>query len=150
MGGIAFDNLKPAVARIGRRRSDKAYTAEITRLATYYGFSVNACNPPRGNENGHVDNSGNNARAEFSSTVYEIATWEDMEADRNRVMADYNRRSADGFAKDRLALRPCRDRGTSLPASARSRPTNTHPFRRCRTSTPCRKASPARGLDRGP
>ena len=105
-GEVAFDSLKPVVARIGRRRAEKAYTDETTRFAAYYGFSINACNPARGNEEGHVGNSGKNARAELFSTVCEFAAWEGMEAHRDRVMAGCNRRSAAGFAKERPALRP--------------------------------------------
>ncbi len=105
-GEVAFDSLKPVVARIGRRRAEKACTDEITRFAAYYGFSVNACNPARGNEEGHVENSGKNARAELFSTVCEFAAREGMEAHRDRAMAGCNRRSAAGFAKERPALRP--------------------------------------------
>ena len=105
-GEVAFDSLKPVAARIGRRRSEKACTDETTRFAAYYGFSVNACNPARGNEKGHVGNSGKNARAELFSTVCEFAAREGMEAHRDRAMAGCNRRSAAGFAKERPALRP--------------------------------------------
>lgn len=74
---VTFDNLKPVVKIYGYK-NEKELTEEIIKFSTYYGFEVNTCNARKGNEKGHVENSGDNARAELFSLRYEFDSIEEL------------------------------------------------------------------------
>ena len=54
---IVFDNMSTVVKKI-IYKNDKEYTESILKLAAYYGFNIVTCNVAKGNEKGHVENSG--------------------------------------------------------------------------------------------
>lgn len=107
---VTFDNLKPVVKVCGYK-SDKELTDEIIKFSTYYGFRVNTCNARRGNEKGHVENSGDNARSELFSLRYEFASVDEL----NRYVRDQliilNKDSLRRFEeeKKRLKVLPIHD-----------------------------------------
>lgn len=72
---MVFDNMSSVVKRF-ISRGEKQYTEEILKLSSYYGFRIVTCNPRKGNEKGHVENSGKFTRAELFSLKYEFDTEE--------------------------------------------------------------------------
>lgn len=68
---VTFDNLKPVVKVYGYR-SEKELTDEIIKFSIYYGFKVNTCNARKGNEKGHVENSGDYARSDLYPIYWTI------------------------------------------------------------------------------
>ena len=74
---VTFDNLKPVVKVYGYK-NEKELTEEIIKFSTYYGFYVNTCNARKGNEKGHVENSGDNARADLFSLRYTFDSVEEL------------------------------------------------------------------------
>lgn len=83
-------------------------TDEITRFAAYYGFAVNTCNARKGNEKGHVENSGKCVRRDLFSLRYEF---ED-----ERELKDY---VADAMSRENADCSgDCQGKGRAPPASA--------------------------------
>ena len=74
---VTFDNLKPVVKTYGYK-NEKQLSDEIIKFSTYYGFTVNTCNARKGNEKGHVENSGDNARSALFSLRYEFASVKEL------------------------------------------------------------------------
>lgn len=102
---ITFDNLKPVVAVYGTK-AKKVLTDEITRFAAYYGFAVNTCNARKGNEKGHVENSGKCVRRDLLSLRYEFEDERELKDYVADAMSRENADCSDDFAKEKAALRP--------------------------------------------
>ncbi len=82
---ITFDNMKPVVATYGNKRRKK-YTEEIIKFAAYYGFNINTTNARKGNEKGHVENSGKLIRKELFSFNYNFVNEAELLAYVDREM----------------------------------------------------------------
>jgi len=68
---VVFDNMSNVVKRF-IYKNGKKYTDDIIKLSTYYGFKIETCNPRKGNEKGHVENSGKIVRKELFTFKYEF------------------------------------------------------------------------------
>lgn len=106
---IVFDNLTPVVARI--MQGSKEYTSMITRLSTYYGFEIITCNPARGNEKGHVENTGKITRRDFFSLQYSFADEKELLDYYNSQIDEFNKKneSAWEIEKKSLQAKPSKD-----------------------------------------
>jgi transposase len=74
---IVFDNMRNVVSRFVYGGT-KDYNKELIKLSNYYGFKIMTTNPRRGNEKGHVENSGKIARTELFTFNYEFDSIEDL------------------------------------------------------------------------
>ncbi len=74
---IVFDNMSTVVKKI-IRKNEKEFTDSILKLAAYYGFEIVTCNVAKGNEKGHVENSGKITRTDFFSLKYEFDNEEEL------------------------------------------------------------------------
>lgn len=102
---VTFDNLKPVVKVCGYK-TDKELTDEIVKFSTYYGFKVNTCNARKGNEKGHVENSGNNARSELFSLKYEFDSIEELNLYVRNQLEILNKDSLRRFEEEKKCLKP--------------------------------------------
>ena len=68
---IVFDNMSNVVKRF-IYKNGKEYTDDLIKLSTYYGFRIETCNPRKGNEKGHVENSGKIIRKNLFTFKYEF------------------------------------------------------------------------------
>lgn len=95
MGGvprtIRFDNLSPAVKKIGAK-GERELTDTFDRFVLHYGFTYEFCNPGKGNEKGHVEAMVKYVRNNFllpENTILDLdqfnqTLWELAEEDRER------------------------------------------------------------------
>ncbi|MBI5629302.1 MAG: IS21 family transposase [Elusimicrobia bacterium] len=74
---LAYDNLKCAVVRVGRGRERKL-NAKFLELRSHYLFESRFCNPARGNEKGHVENSVKEAQRSLMTPVPCAASLEEL------------------------------------------------------------------------
>lgn len=89
---IRFDNLSPAVKKIGSK-GERELTETFERFVLHYGFNYEFCNPGKGNEKGHVEAMVKYVRNNFllpECTVLDLdqfneTLWEEAERDRNRL-----------------------------------------------------------------
>ncbi len=68
---MVFDNMRNVVSKFVYGGA-KVYNEELIKLSNYYGFKIMTTNPRRGNEKGHVENSGKIARTELFTFNYEF------------------------------------------------------------------------------
>ena len=77
LGGVparlAYDNLKSAVIRIGPGRQ-RDLNARFVSLRSHYLFASRFCNPARGNEKGHVENSVKRSQRTYMTPVPQVTT----------------------------------------------------------------------------
>lgn len=74
---VVFDNMRNAVKKF-IYRNEKEYTDELIKISNYYGFIIKTTNPRKGNEKGHVENSGKTTRRDFFSLHYKFESLEDL------------------------------------------------------------------------
>lgn len=74
---IVFDNMSTAVKRFCFK-GKKEYTDDLIKISNYYGFEIETCNPRRGNEKGHVENSGKVIRRDFFCLKYKFDSVEEL------------------------------------------------------------------------
>ena len=101
---VTFDNLKPVVKVYGYK-SEKELTEEIIKFSAYYGFNVNTCNARKGNEKGHVENSGDNARANLFSLKYEFSSIKELNTYVLNELESLNKNSLDKFEEEKKYLK---------------------------------------------
>jgi len=101
MGGvphtIRFDNLSPAVKKIGAK-GERELTDTFERFVLHYGFQYEFCNPGKGNEKGHVEAMVKYVRNNFllpECTILDLnqfneTLWELAEEDRDRSHYEKN------------------------------------------------------------
>lgn len=89
---IVFDNLKPVVQKF-LYGSGKIYSKKALELSHYYGFEIVTCNPRKGNEKGHVENSGKTSRIENFSLDYRFIDEEDLKNSFENNLIDFNKKS---------------------------------------------------------
>ncbi|MFA5659919.1 MAG: hypothetical protein WC968_00770 [Bacilli bacterium] len=77
--------MKPVVATY-KSKKRKKYTEEIIKFAAYYGFNINTTNARKGNEKGHVENSGKLIRKELFSFNYNFVNEAELLAYVDREM----------------------------------------------------------------
>ncbi|WP_085505781.1 IS21 family transposase [Thalassobacillus devorans] len=99
MGGvphtIRFDNLSPAVKKIGAK-GERELTNTFERFVLHYGFNYEFCNPGKGNEKGHVEAMVKYVRNNFllpECTILDLdhfnkTLWALAEEDRDRMHYD--------------------------------------------------------------
>lgn len=97
---VVFDNLKPVVKVYGYKNK-KQLTDEIIKFSAYYGFNVITCNARRGNEKGHVENSGKYTRGELFSLHYKFKNMDELNAYINEKMLEINEKSLMEFEKEK-------------------------------------------------
>jgi len=102
---VVFDNLKAVVVSFGTRNA-KVISEEMQRFSAYYGFAIKTCNPRRGNEKGHVENSGKNRRAELFSLRWEFADMKELGEYVERANEEANSKAAGAFSEERAHLIP--------------------------------------------
>lgn len=74
---LAYDNTKCAVVRVGRGRERKL-NAKFLELRSHYLFESRFCNPARGNEKGHVENSVKEAQRSLMTPLPCAASLEEL------------------------------------------------------------------------
>jgi transposase len=74
---LAYDNLKCAVLRVGRGRERKL-NVKFLELRSHYLFESRFCNPARGNEKGHVENSVKEAQRSLMTPLPCAASLEEL------------------------------------------------------------------------
>ncbi len=102
---VVFDNLKPVVKVCGYK-SEKQLTDDIIKFSIYYKFKVNTCNPAKGNEKGHVENSGKISRSELFSLKYEFDSIQDLQEYVKNSLTELNKNSIDSFEEEKKQLSP--------------------------------------------
>jgi transposase len=93
---IAYDNLKPAVARI-LVGSDRVLTARFEALASHYLFEACFCRPRTGHDKGGVEARGKGIRWQH---LVPIPTGADLAAVSAQLLARLDERLADGRDAD--------------------------------------------------
>ena len=73
---MVFDNMRNVVRKFIFLK-EKEYTVDLIKLSNYYKFKIITTNPRKGNEKGHVENSGKIARTNFFSLKYKFTSLED-------------------------------------------------------------------------
>ncbi|UOR14107.1 IS21 family transposase [Halobacillus amylolyticus] len=111
MGGvprtIRFDNLSPAVKKIGAK-GERELTETFERFVLHYGFQYEFCNPGKGNEKGHVEAMVKYVRNNFllpecfitDLDHFNEAQWQLAEEDRDRLHYDKNVLQSVLFSED--------------------------------------------------
>ena len=102
---VVFDNLKPVVKVCGYK-NNKQLTEAIIKFSTYYNFKVNTCNPAKGNEKGHVENSGKNSRCELFSLRYQFESIQELQEYVENSLNDLNKDSLVAFEEEKKHLKP--------------------------------------------
>lgn len=87
---IVFDNMSTVVKKI-IMKNEKEYTESILKLAAYYGFSIVTCNVAKGNEKGHVENSGKVTRTDFFSINYKFNSEEELMNYYQKALDEFNK-----------------------------------------------------------
>lgn len=72
---LAYDNLKTAVIRRGKRR---CLTDAFRGLRSHYLFDSRFCNPAKGNEKGHVENLVKYAQRNFMTPLPAVSSLEEL------------------------------------------------------------------------
>jgi len=75
---IRIDNLKAAVVKARDKYGEATFTDEFLQFANFYGFEIQACNPRKGNEKGHVENKVGYVRYNFVTPSPVIESFEDL------------------------------------------------------------------------
>ena len=75
---VRIDNLKAAVVKARDKNGEAIFTDEFIQFANFYGFEIQACNPRRGNEKGHVENKVGYVRYNFVTPSPVIESYEDL------------------------------------------------------------------------
>ena len=102
---IVFDNMSTVVKKI-IMKNEKEYTQSILKLAAYYGFAIVTCNVAKGNEKGHVENSGKLTRTDFFSVNYRFKSEEELFAYYQNELDKFNQKSSKEWEYERFFLRP--------------------------------------------
>ena len=102
---IVFDNMKPVVTTYGYK-NNKVLSEEIVKFATYYDFKINTTNGRKGNEKGHVENSGKLIRKELFSFNYNFANEAELFAYVDREMEVANKAMIAEFNEETKHLKP--------------------------------------------
>lgn len=80
MGGcckeIVYDNMRNAVIKF-TGKNEKELNPELTKMAMYYGFTINVTNCFKGNEKGHAENSVKVLRNRLFSDKYRFTSLEE-------------------------------------------------------------------------
>ncbi|SEH76913.1 Integrase core domain-containing protein [Halobacillus karajensis] len=112
MGGvprtIRFDNLSPAVKKIGAK-GERELTDTFERFVLHYGFQYEFCNPGKGNEKGHVEAMVKYVRNNFllpecfitDLDHFNEAQWQLAEEDRDRLHYDKKVLQSQLFLEDK-------------------------------------------------
>lgn len=112
MGGvprtIRFDNLSPAVKKIGAK-GERELTDTFERFVLHYGFQYEFCNPGKGNEKGHVEAMVKYVRNNFllpecfitNLDDFNEGQWQLAEEDRNRLHYDKKILQSALFSEDK-------------------------------------------------
>ena len=104
-GEIVFDNMKPVVTTYGHK-DKKILSEEIVKFATYYDFKINTTNGRKGNEKGHVENSGKIARKELFSFNYDFVNERELFAFVDREIQVMNSGIIKRFNEETKHLKP--------------------------------------------
>ena len=119
---LAYDNLKCAVVKVGRGRERKL-NPKFLELRSHYLFESRFCNPARGNEKGHVENSVKEAQRSLMTPLPCAASLEEL----NEKLAAMCQRDL-----DKLVTRLGKSRGELLEEDLGSMlPLPPVPFRAC-------------------
>lgn len=102
---VTFDNLRPVVKKYGSK-ADKELSDEIIKFSTYYNFKVNTCNARKGNEKGHVENAGKNARSDLFSLKYKFDSIEELNQYVEVSLKILNKSCEKEFQKEQESLHP--------------------------------------------
>jgi hypothetical protein len=102
---VTFDNLKPVVKTYGYKNA-KQLSDEIVKFSTYYGFKVNTCNARKGNEKGHVENSGKHVRSNLFSLNYTFFSPEELKKYVEDSILTINSSSVTSFNEEVKHLKP--------------------------------------------
>lgn len=102
---IVFDNMSTAVKRFCFK-GEKEYTNDLIKLSNYYGFKIETCNPRRGNEKGHVENSGKVIRRDFFCLKYKFDSVEDLHMYYEDQLNKRNNKYMNAFKEEQKHLRP--------------------------------------------
>ena len=102
-GEIVFDNMKPVVSTYGYK-DKKILSDEMVKFATYYGFKINTTNGRKGNEKGHVENSGKLIRKEYFSFKYEFENEQELVDYIARELDSTNQNVIDSFNEETKLL----------------------------------------------
>ena len=81
---IAYDNLKSAVAYVGRGR-ERRLNRRFVELRSWYLFDSRFCNVAKGNEKGHVENLVKRSQRTFLTPLLEI---QDLDALNAKLLED--------------------------------------------------------------
>ena len=101
---IVFDNMSTVVKRI-IMKNDKEYTQNILKLAAYYGFNIITCNVAKGNEKGHVENSGKLTRVDFFSINYKFNSEEELFSYYQNELDKFNQKSLKEWEFEKFFLK---------------------------------------------
>ncbi len=102
---IVFDNMKPVVTTYGYK-NNKVLSEEIVKFATYYDFKINTTNGRKGNEKGHVENSGKLIRKELFSFNYDFVNEAELFAYVDEEMERVNQEDIVEFNEETRHLKP--------------------------------------------
>ena len=107
---MVFDNMSPVVKRL-IINGEKTYTDAILKLSNYYGFKITTCNVAKGNEKGHVENSGKLVRNDLFSLNYKFETEEELYDYYHKELKKYNSNSIKEFEEEKkhLLTKPLHD-----------------------------------------
>jgi transposase len=102
---IVFDNMSTAVKRFCFK-GEKEYTDDLIKISNYYGFKIETCNPRRGNEKGHVENSGKVIRRDFFCLKYQFDSVEELMLYYEHELSERNHKHATAFKEEQKHLMP--------------------------------------------
>jgi hypothetical protein len=106
---IAYDNLKSAVAWVGRGRQ-RRLTRRFLELRSWYLFDSRFCNVAKGNEKGHVENLVKRSQRTFLTPLPEVADLDALNAKLAQdCLAELDRTDRQGQSHRALweAEKPC-------------------------------------------
>ena len=99
---IRFDNLSPAVKKI-HAKGERELTDMFERFVLHYGFEYEFCNPGKGNEKGHVENTVKYSRNNYLLPALPLTDldelneqlWEKAEKDWERIHYQKKRKQSE-------------------------------------------------------
>lgn len=102
---LVFDNMSNVIKRFCFK-NEKEHTDDLIRISNYYGFKIETCNPYRGNEKGHVENSGKNIRRDSFCLKYQFDSEEELYLYYEHELDKRNQAFMEEFEKEKEHLLP--------------------------------------------
>lgn len=100
---IVFDNMRNVVSNFVYG-GKKEYNVELIKISNYYGFKIMTTNPRKGNEKGHVENSGKVERGELFTFKYEFYSLKKLKEYVQLELAKLNKEALNKLISEQASL----------------------------------------------